>query len=103
MPISQLQGLLPGERAVPIENEYRISLNIDPGVYFLLVSFDPVLKQGRPLNRAGIYNKMNVRYSRILLGFTPNSLAAAFDFFSAVSTAFSLKEIQYDLCFDMAS
>ena len=61
--------------------EYCISLNIGPGVYFLPVSFDPALKRGRCLNGAGIYNKINVRYSRILLGSTPNSLAAAsFDF-----------------------
>ena len=72
---------------------YRISLNIGPGVYFLPASFNPPLKRARRLNGAGVYNKINVRYSRILLGSTPNSLAAAsFNFFSAISTAFSLKE-----------
>ena len=61
--------------------------------------FDPVLKRGRRLNGAGIYNKINVRYCRILLGSTPNSLAAAsFDFFSAVSTAFSLKKKSSTTC-----
>ena len=76
---------------------YRISLNISPGVYFLPAKFDPALKRGRRLNRAGVYNTINVWYSRILLGSTPNSLAAAsFGFFSAVSTAFSLKETQYN-------
>ena len=75
-----------------------------PGVYFLPASFDPALKRGRHLNGAGIYNKINVRHSRMLLASTPNSLtAASFDFFSAVSTAFSLIETQYVLRFDMAS
>ena len=82
----------------------RISLNIGPGVYFLPASFDPALKRGRRLNGAGVYNKINVRYSRILLGSMPNSLgAASFDFFSAVSMTFSLKETQYGLRFDIAS
>ena len=35
---------------------YRISLNIGQGVYFLPRSFDPALKRGRRLNRAGVYN-----------------------------------------------
>ena len=76
--------------------------------------FDPVLKRGRCLNGAGVYNKINVRYfatslsfwlrhSQILLGSTANSLAAAsFDLFSAVSIAFSF-ETEYNLRFDMAS
>ena len=38
-------------------------------------------------------NKINVWFCRILLGSTLNSLAAgSFDFFSAISTVFSLKE-----------
>ena len=66
---------------VPYLLEYR------PGRFFLPASFDPALKRGWHLNGAGVYNKINVRYSQILLESTPNSLtAASFDFFSAVST-----------------
>ena len=78
---------------------YHIYLNIGPGVYFLPASFDPALKRGWRLNGAGVYNKINVRYSRILLESTPNSLTAAFfDFFSAVSTT-SLKRNAVRLVF----